>query len=569
MRRPFVAIALCIALAGSASGHGGHDHLEAPSYAQCLAYRDQALWEEAADALVLYVHVNPYHGGAWLTLATARYELHDYRAAIPAYEHALELGERVTLSAYNAAACHALMGDADAAIEMLRRAFELGFSNRDLVRGDTDFASLKNDERFRELVDVLDLSHFDRVDGWRADVDDLVVQIEARHVDPDHAISSADLHDAASELRRRVPKLSDASVVVELLRIVASIGDGHTSLGVPGLRFGTRDARAASPVAPFHRLPIRIREYADGWFIESATTDQESIVGWKVVRIGVHSIEDVFEAVSRLCSRDNAMTVRDRAPELMICPEILQALDIIDGSSSATLLLEDAGSNRLGRDLDAITMDAAVSWISIGDGSPNPTPLRRARPDEWHWFEPLEDGRTVYVQFAAVLDQGDDTVAAFCRRLFEFVDGHEIDRLILDLRRNDGGNNFLYRPLVEGLACRDAINRRGHLFTIIGRHTFSAAMCLAVDLERRTNVIFVGEPTGSSPNFIGETSLSTLPWSGLALSVSSLEWQNSDAGDRRVWIPAEIPAVLSSDDDRENRDPALTAILAYREPTRP
>jgi hypothetical protein len=253
----------------------------------------------------------------------------------------------------------------------------------------------------------------------------------------------------------------------------------------------------------------------------------------------------------------------------MVCPEVLHSLGLIDDPSRVTLLLEDPQSNRVGRDVEAIALDASPSWVSLGDSSANPVPLRRAHPERWHWFEALEGGRTVYVQFAAVLDQGDDTVAAFCERLFAYVDGKKVDRLILDLRGNDGGNNVLSRPLLDGLACRERINRKGHLFALIGRRTFSAAVCLAVDLERRTNVIFAGVPTGSSPNFIGETSLSRLPWSGLSLSVSTLRWQNSDAADRRVWIPAEIPAISTAEDERENRDPALAAILSYRLPTAP
>lgn len=49
------------------------------------------------------------------------------------------------------------------------------------------------------------------------------------------------------------------------------------------------------------------------------------------------------------------------------------------------------------------------------------------------------------------------------------------------------------------------INQRGKLFVIVGRQTFSAAMNGAAEIERHTNAIFVGEPTGSSPNFVGET----------------------------------------------------------------
>jgi hypothetical protein len=46
-------------------------------------------------------------------------------------------------------------------------------------------------------------------------------------------------------------------------------------------------------------------------------------------------------------------------------------------------------------------------------------------------------------------------------------------------------------------------------------------------IERHTHAIFVGEPTGSGPNFVGETELFELPYSKLQASVSDLYWQSS------------------------------------------
>ena len=45
----------------------------------------------------------------------------------------------------------------------------------------------------------------------------------------------------------------------------------------------------------------------------------------------------------------------------------------------------------------------------------------------------------------------------------------------------------------------------GHLFVIIGRRTFSAAQNTVNMIEKNTNATFVGEPTGSRPNFVGES----------------------------------------------------------------
>ena len=133
------------------------------------------------------------------------------------------------------------------------------------------------------------------------------------------------------------------------------------------------------------------------------------------------------------------------------------------------------------------------------------------------------------------------------------------------MRWNGGGNNFLNRPLVHGLIACDQVNRKGRLFVIVGRNTFSAAMCGATHIERHTNATFVGEPTGSSPTFVGETIDFQLPYSGAFANVSDLLWQSGWAMDYRPWVAPLLYTPPTFALYKENRDPAMEAIAAVRE----
>ena len=55
------------------------------------------------------------------------------------------------------------------------------------------------------------------------------------------------------------------------------------------------------------------------------------------------------------------------------------------------------------------------------------------------------------------------------------------------------------------------VNQPGKLFTIIGRQTFSAAMNCVNRMKLNTDTLFVGEPTGSSPNMYGDNAPVVLP----------------------------------------------------------
>jgi tetratricopeptide (TPR) repeat protein len=166
------------------------------------------------------------------------------------------------------------------------------------------------------------------------------------------------------------------------------------------------------------------------------------------------------------------------------------------------------------------------------------------------------------VQFNGVANKENETVADFSKRLFDFVSKNPVDRFILDLRWNGGGNNFLNKPLILGLI-KSKVDERGKLFTIISRHTFSAAQNLVNELEKYTNTIFVGEPTGENVNFYGDAARIELPNSKLVIRTSTLWWQNLDPRDRRRWTGPQLAAELTSTDYRTNNDPALKVILDY------
>ncbi|MBC7790335.1 MAG: hypothetical protein H7Z74_10350, partial [Anaerolineae bacterium] len=99
---------------------------------------------------------------------------------------------------------------------------------------------------------------------------------------------------------------------------------------------------------------------------------------------------------------------------------------------------------------------------------------------------------------------------------------------------------------------------------IVGRHTFSAAQNATTLLERYASPIIVGEPTGSSPNFVGEDNFFPLPFSKMSVSVSDLYWQASWPQDERVWIAPLLLAPPTWDSYRRNVDPAMEAVKKFK-----
>jgi hypothetical protein len=382
---------------------------------------------------------------------------------------------------------------------------------------------------------------------WHADLDYLVDALRREHRNLFHSVSRERFDAAVRSLRTHIPFLARHEIVVELARLVALVGDGHTCLPL-------------TEVPGFRRYALRLYHYADGLFVQGIAREHQGAAGGRLLAIGDTPAVDAYDAMRPLISHDNDMGIRAAAPTLLTIPEVLQACGVCDTLEHASFVVQSSSGEHLTCALHAVEV-LPSDLADARDGAAAATPLWLQRPPEHNWCEYLTDSGALYVQYARVRDGQTESVESFFDQIFALVERERVARLILDIRLNEGGNMALNRPLIHHLIRCDTVNQWGKLFVIIGRLTFSAAMNLAVDLERHTRALFVGEPTGARPNHFGENVDITLPHSGLRCTVSALWWQYSLPGDDRPWIAPDIPAPLWSADYAANSDPAVEAAL--------
>lgn len=384
---------------------------------------------------------------------------------------------------------------------------------------------------------------------WREDLAYLAGALRREHRNPFHRTSRSAFDDAVRHLHARIPSLAGHEVVVEMARLVAMLGDGHTALRL-------------ADVPGFRRYPLALYRFSDGLFVRAVGREHGAAAGARLLAIGGTPAEEAYEAMRPIVSRDNEMGVRATAPELLTIPEVLHARGVVASPEHATFGVELRGGERIALSLhpgDGLP----DGLVDARDGAAAPPPLWLRRSPEENGFDYLPDSRTLYLGYNRVRDGPDETLASLFDRAFGLIEREGVERLIVDIRLNHGGNNALNRPLVHHLVRCDRINRWGGLYAIVGRQTFSAAMNLAVDLERHTRTLFVGEPTGSSPNHYGENAEIVLPHSGLRTTASALWWQHSAPYDDRPWIAPDLPARLSAADYAANRDPAGETALGH------
>lgn len=522
-------------------------------------------WAEAFDLWNQVVDQNPHDAVYWQLLAEAAAERHEFARALEAAQKVLDLGPGFPPFnvAYRIAEICGRLGDADATLEWLGRAFDLGY--RDLSGAQTDeaFTFLHNEPRFREIVAMVDPSQFTREEGWRYDLQLLMRELKRKAWDPYRYVPEAEFDAMAGDLHERVPTLSDIQIINGMKRIVTLLGDGHARIQLP----------ESHPLAN-RTLPAQFYLFEEGLFIIAAMPDFADLLGAQVVTLGGQTVDNLFARIAPIQSRDNDYWLRQRVPYVLRELPTLHALGLIPSPDEAALeLLLPDGTERsvtLPAESDQSTdvlwnaYPYPYGWRFFAETLDTPLPHYIRNQALNYWFEYLPDERTVYFQFNRVRDDPAEPLSAFTARLFDYIDAHDVAKLVIDLRWNNGGNTFLEMPLLHRLI-GSRINRKGAFFVIVGRRTFSAAQNGATLIERHTEAIFVGEPTGSSPNFVGETIPIELPYSKLQANVSDLYWQSSWPLDHRTAIPPTLFTPPTFAAYRANRDPALDAILALRE----
>ncbi|MCW6009493.1 hypothetical protein K1W54_33860 [Micromonospora sp. CPCC 205371] len=528
-------------------------------------------WPQAAREWQAVVDLNSVNGVFWDRLAEARFSTGDYASALAAYQRAEALGvwpvrgpDRVPITSifpgeiwYRMACCHAMLDDTEQALAALATAVRQQLRDLDRAATDIHLASLREDPRFRDLLGIDGHSELSQVDGWRADLRTLRREIHRRV--PFRDVIDDAFEDAVDNLDRAIPDLADARIVVEMWRLLRRLGDGHARI----------NTRRAFPDWS-RSVPIWFFLFDEGLFIPQADPRYESLLGAQVLAIDGRSVPQVIDALDPLLTRDNEYGPTANAPTWMRQPVFLHAVGVADdpGGLTLTVRLADGGVH----DITVAAEPAPEphpwpTWCSptslrLTDGAHAPAYLRDV--DNRYWFEHLPAANLVYFQFNSIGDKPDEPLSAFYEQMFAAIDEHDASALVIDLRWNGGGNTFLVEPLVHHIIRRDRINRHGGLFVITGRNTFSAAQNTTTFLDRHTQAVFVGEPTGSSPNFVGETVPFRLPYSGIEVNVSDLYWQTSWPNDRRAAIAPDIYAPPTFAAYRAGRDPAMDAILALK-----
>lgn len=502
---------------------------------------------------------NPVNGAYWWRLAEDEFAAEKYSAAAAAFTKAHTLGFLPSPpTAVRAATAFECAGNRAEARAWAKRALEDGFRSVDELAVDPVLAPVVGEllEQGMPWTHRITAGRSD----WSDDVHLLMREVRRRRpgmsrFDPE-GITLFEFDQKAHALAERAERPDADAHGVELMRLIAQLGDGHSKVSWPERDGGSTLAH----------LPLRFYFFEDGCFIVGTAPEHKNLMGAKLEAIDGAPLSQVCATLEPLISRDNQYNLRSRLGALLQDARVLHGCGLTATSSEVELTIsryEDAGrfesipveSQSLAAEPDN-HVRCPPEWSFLPRTLDQTMPHYLRDLDTALWCDTEIAPATAYVQFNQVLRTLDGETQAIRGEVGRTQD---LARVILDVRWNTGGNTLALAPLLRWLW---SLQDDGvELFVLIGRRTFSAAGNFVCYLERFSRPIFVGEPTGARPNGLGDHAEFVLPNSGMKVAVSDVYWQGGWPMDERPWIAPHVFVPPRFADFCRNRDAALEFVL--------
>src|ERR1700730_72430 len=384
--------------------------------------------------------------------------------------------------------------------------------------------------------------------------------------------------DVIAELQKTVDGKSDEQIMVELAKAVALAKNAHTRLYLLRNRSELR------------RNPIRVWWFAEGLYVVRATPEYSELLGAKISRIGGRSVTQVKQSVDPLFAGNTSWRTYMSAYS-MTSPDVLIGLGLIGADGKVEIELRNHCGKNGRRRLEPLPLRRSDqptesvwdlcptrprddgSWVSALSVDAARLPLYLQNTERQYWSRYLAQGRLFYIQFnrAGNAPTG-ESLAEFGKRVLAELQSAAVNKIVVDLRFNTGGDLSIGRSFIEQLAAF-AKEHKARVYVITGRATFSAGLFHVLQLRQEANAFLVGEPVGDELDFWSEGGNVLTPNSRLSLhyadrfhSMSSIErpeFRQYLVTDTDLSVTNSTPDIIGKMSARAyfaGRDPALEAV---------
>jgi hypothetical protein len=382
---------------------------------------------------------------------------------------------------------------------------------------------------------------------WIEGLDFLAAELPKKHKNLFHNISADAFQTQIDEFKSKLPSMEQDEILVGLMKVVASVGDSHTTLGY----------------RPQQALPLMLYWFKDGIAVLNTTAENKEILYGKITAVGNKSIEDVVTVLSAIIPHENEAQVKNKIPNLLTDTLILRGMKLIPSQEAVSVTVFTKPGGTINLDMKPLSFSSKPDWL-VDTSDESELPLYLKNRQKFYWYEIIPGSRTLFFKYNSCKNMKEEPFGEFVKKLFDEADAKKVEKIVVDLRHNGGGNSGIFAPFLEELKKRSQFSKKGSIYVLIGRRTFSSAVLNALDLKKLTPALFIGEPTGGKPNHYGEVQMFLLPESGLPVTYSTKYFRVIDDDPDSLVPDVDIEPRIS--DYLNKTDPVLNRVLELKAP---
>jgi len=426
------------------------------------------------------------------------------------------------------------------------------------------------------------------------DVSYLTSTIESVHPNMYHSISKQAYHKLTDSVRKALREgMTEREAWPIMARLVGALSEGHSSFNYP-------DSVVNQLKNGGHLLfPVLVQEFNGKNLVVRGDLSAEAklIAGDQITAInGINS----SKLVDKLSGYAGGLkTYRS----LDVCLNLITYLYLYSVHSPYTI-------NYLRNGQPGTVTLKAVNWSELRANAQARGKSFLAAPKYPQYSFKSIDPKTAYLSINS-LAAAPDVFKSFLDSCFTNLQQSSTSKLIIDLRRNGGGNSQLAQALLGYItdqpfrmtggvrwkvsqAYKDQLNKnmhgegpqkmgyyfnlnngsiladtsiqitapksnplryRGKVFVLIGPHTFSSANMLSNTIQDYKLATLVGEPSGEPANDYGELVFLTLPHTGFTFSTSTKQFIRAN-GNAKDVLPV-LPDYKIADDPSTAEDEVI------------
>jgi len=372
-------------------------------------------------------------------------------------------------------------------------------------------------------------------EGWETDLQWIADSLPGLHYNLFMYVPEDSLLNRLCRLEQNLDNLSGMETIMELTGVLASMRCSHT--GIAFWDYGD-----------WQTYPISVMWLDDGLYVTAIDAEYSELIGSRLIGYGGYPAVEAAAAMSEMFPATNDIVRRTRAENFMMMAYPMEALGFGDTDSAVTFTFLCATGDTLTnqfRAVDQYTMETFHNRESVT------LPIWLGS-DDFYWYSYLPERKMLYCAYNSCALMGDYHIDDYVEELRELTESEHVDAVVVDLRRNSGGNSMVAAPLISWLR---ELSENGdiQLYLIIGRWTYSSGILNAIEISEIPGVMVYGENTGGAPNHLGEVRTAQLPWSGLSVNYPTKYFQRvEDEGTTMrpdVYIPLD-PGMLFNGENR-------------------